>query len=193
MGGGATAAAGAIILKPAGDLTPPFRLDGQVSFGRSGNSARKRRASRGAQRGVAEAANIGRIAVNGAAMLTSFYHRSVLRCGCLAERKSGVPNILSAERRHEKIRIDLSRIGYPRQPGAHELQSIQFVEKLETLSFRVKRGISFSRDLNQREIPHFARNDRVRRFFPSCTAGGKCPDPIDRRRCGLNFYVDDFK
>jgi hypothetical protein len=57
-------------------------------------------------------------------MLTGFYHRSVLRCGCLAERKSGVTGILSATRRCEKICIDLSRIGYPRQPGMRHLQSI---------------------------------------------------------------------
>jgi hypothetical protein len=99
-------------------------------------------------------------------MLTGFYHRSVLRCGRLAERKSGVANILSVESRHEKIYIDLSRIEYPRQPGAHELQSKQFVEKLKTLSFRAKREISLFRDLNQIEIPRFARNDRVRHFFP---------------------------
>jgi hypothetical protein len=76
------------------------------------------------QGGVAEATNIGRIAVDGAALLTGFYHRSVLRCGCLAERKSGVADILSAERRREKICIDLSLSGYPRQPGAHVLQSM---------------------------------------------------------------------
>jgi hypothetical protein len=115
--GGRTAAAGAIILKPVGNLTPPFRPDGQVSFGRSGNSARNRRAPEGAQWGVAKKANAGRIAINGAAMLTSFYHRSVLRCGRLAERKSGVADILSAARRREKICVDLSRIGYPRQPA----------------------------------------------------------------------------
>jgi hypothetical protein len=114
---GRTAAAGAIILKPAENLTPPFRLDGQATFGGSGNSARNRRASEGAQWGVAKKANAGRIAVDGATMLTSFYHRSVLRCGCLAERKSGVTDILSTARRREKNCMDLSRIGYPRQPA----------------------------------------------------------------------------
>ena len=49
-------------------------------------------------------------------MLTSFYHRSVLRCGRLAERKSGVENILPAERFREKICVRVSRIGYPGQP-----------------------------------------------------------------------------
>jgi hypothetical protein len=124
FGGRTATAAGAIILKPAGNFPPPFRLDSQVSFGLSDHSARKRRAPRGAQRGVAETADIGRIAVNGAAMLTSFYHRSVLRCGRLAERKSGVAAILSAQRRREKICIDLSLSGYPRQPGGFYLQSI---------------------------------------------------------------------
>jgi hypothetical protein len=57
-------------------------------------------------------------------MLTGFYHRSVLRCGRLAERKSGVTNILPAELRQNKNCIDVSRIGYPRQPGANYLQSI---------------------------------------------------------------------
>jgi hypothetical protein len=61
-------------------------------------------------------------------MLTGFYHRSVLRCGRLAERKSGVVHILPAERRHKNICIDLSRIGYPGQPGAHPSQSIEFAD-----------------------------------------------------------------
>jgi hypothetical protein len=38
-------------------------------------------------------------------MLAGFYHRSVLRCGCLAERKSGVGVILTAERARENICI----------------------------------------------------------------------------------------
>src|SRR5579872_6089140 len=47
-------AAGSIILKPAGNFTPPFGLDGQIPFGRSGNSARNRRPSKAAQGGVTE-------------------------------------------------------------------------------------------------------------------------------------------
>ena len=121
--GRTAAATGSIILKPAGNFTPPFRLDGQVSFGGSENSAGNRRSSEAAQRGVTGTADIGRVAVHGAAMLTSFYHRSVLRCGRLAERKSGVADILSAQRRREKICKDMSRIGYPRQPGVRHSQS----------------------------------------------------------------------
>jgi hypothetical protein len=64
-----------------------------------------------AQGGVAETANIRRIAVDGAALLTGFYHRSVLRCGCLAERKSGVADILYQRRgRRKHICIAVSRI-----------------------------------------------------------------------------------
>ncbi len=124
FGGHPTAAAGAIILKSGRDFTAPFRLDGQVSFCGSDNSARNRRAPEDAQRGVAKTANIGRIAIHGAAMLTGFYHRSVLRCGCLAERKSGVVHILPAERACEHICVNLSRNGYPRQPRAHPSQSM---------------------------------------------------------------------
>jgi hypothetical protein len=128
----AATSACAIILKSAGNLAPPFRLNGQVSLSGSGDSARNGRASESAQGGVAETAKIGRIAVDGAALLTGFYHRSVLRCGCLAERKSGVAAILSVERGRENICIhQLSRIGYPRQPGAHQSQSIVFASKLE--------------------------------------------------------------
>jgi hypothetical protein len=40
-------------------------------------------------------------------------------------------------------------------------------QKPDTLSFRAKRGISpsFFLQLNQREIPRFARNDRMNYFF----------------------------
>ena len=126
--GGRAAAAGAIILKPGGDFTPPFGQDGQTSFGRSDNSTRSRRAPEAAQRGVAETAHIGRIAIHGAAMLTGFYHRSVLRCGRLAERKSGVVHILPARRGRKNICIDLSRIGYPRRLRLHPSQSMKFAE-----------------------------------------------------------------
>jgi hypothetical protein len=69
-------------------------------------------------------------------MLTSFYHRSVLRCGCLAERKSGVADILSAVRRHEKICIHLSRIEYPRQPARANRNLYSLRKNLKTPSFR---------------------------------------------------------
>jgi hypothetical protein len=68
-------------------------------------------------------------------MLTGFYHRSVLRCGRLAERKSGVEGILSATRRREKVCVDLSRIGYPRQPRAHQSQSIASESGPSALTF----------------------------------------------------------
>ncbi len=130
FGGRAAAAAGPIILKPAGDFTPPFGQDGQVSFGRSDSSPRSRRPPETAQGGVAETAHISRIAIHGAALLTGFYHRSVLRCGRLAERKSGVVHILPARRSRKNICEDLSRIGYPRQLRVHPSQSMEIAEKV---------------------------------------------------------------
>jgi hypothetical protein len=122
----AAMAAGTIFLKPAGNLAAPFGLDGKVSFRLSGNPARERRSSEAAQGGVAETTHIRRIAVHGATVLTGFYHRSVLRCGRLAERKSGVEDILSAGRHCKNICAGLSRIEYPRQPGRRKRQSIHF-------------------------------------------------------------------
>ncbi len=124
IGDRTAATAGAIILKLAGNLAPPLRLNGQVSIGRGSNSARNRRATESAQRGVAKRANIGRVAVDGAALLTGFYHRSVLRCGRLAERKSGVADILSAERRREKICVDIVANWIPQAARPVETQSI---------------------------------------------------------------------
>jgi hypothetical protein len=66
-----------------------------------------------AQERITKTTNFSRFAVNGAAMLAGFYHRSVLRCGCLAERKSGVESILTAARAAEKKSFELSRIRYP--------------------------------------------------------------------------------
>jgi hypothetical protein len=48
-----------------------------------------------AQGRVTKATNINGFAIYGAAMLAGFYHRSVLRCGCLAERDPGVEGILT--------------------------------------------------------------------------------------------------
>jgi hypothetical protein len=48
--------------------------------------------------------------------------------------------------------------------------ALQAAEKLKALSFRTKRGISPSFVfllLNRREIPRFARNDRIRPYFRS--------------------------
>jgi hypothetical protein len=116
ISGGTAAAAGTIILKTAGYFAPPFWLDRKIAFGKRGYPARNRRVSEAPERGVAKTAKFTRIAVDGAALLTGFYHRSVLRCGCLAERKSGVAAILPAERFGEQKCGELLRIGYPRQP-----------------------------------------------------------------------------
>jgi hypothetical protein len=159
-------------MKPAGNFTPPIRLDGQVSFGMSGNSARNRRPSEGAQRGVAGAAIFGLVAVNGAAMLTGFYHRSVLRCGRLAERKSGVGNILSAERRREKFCIGLSRIGYPRQPvpvNRNLYRLRKNLKRCHSVHGEPRRTACQESSLflnsNRRKITRFAPIDKARCLF----------------------------
>jgi hypothetical protein len=64
---------------------------------------------------ITKTTNFSGFAVNGAAMLAGFYHRSVLRCGCLAERNPGVKCILAGARTMEKKSFELSRIEYPVQ------------------------------------------------------------------------------
>ncbi len=49
--GGRTAATDAIIVKPVGNLSPPFRLDGQISLGGSGNAGARRPSLRRRQEG----------------------------------------------------------------------------------------------------------------------------------------------
>jgi len=63
------------------------------------------------QRRITKTTNISGFAVNGAAMLAGFYHRSVLRCGFLAERNPGVEGILTAANLTEKKSFELSRTG----------------------------------------------------------------------------------
>jgi hypothetical protein len=111
-----TVPADAVGLKPAGYFAPPIRFNGQVTFCGNGDPARYRGVPRRVKRSVTKTANLIRFAVNGAAMVAGFYHRSVLRCGCLAERKSGVREILAAVCFRIWKCFALSRIGYPRQP-----------------------------------------------------------------------------
>jgi hypothetical protein len=66
-----------------------------------------------AQGCITKTTKINGFAVNGAAMLAGFYHRSVLRCGCLAERNPGVEGILTGLRVMGKKSYRLSRIEYP--------------------------------------------------------------------------------
>jgi hypothetical protein len=57
-------------------------------------------------------------------MLTGFYHRSVLRCGCLAERKSGVAHILSAALGRKKICVAAVANRITQAARLHKSQSI---------------------------------------------------------------------
>jgi hypothetical protein len=66
-----------------------------------------------AQGCITKTTKINGLAVNGAAMLAGFYHRSVLRCGCLAERNPGVEGILTGLPVMGKKSNRLSRIEYP--------------------------------------------------------------------------------
>lgn len=113
-----------IVLESAGHFAPPFRFEGQVALGVRRHTTSRRVPSGSAQGRITNRANFGGIAVHGAALPAGFYHRSVLRCGCLAERKSGVTCILTAVRRRGQKCFELSRNGYPRQPPGHEPESI---------------------------------------------------------------------
>jgi hypothetical protein len=73
-----------------------------------------------AQGRVTKTTNFSGFAVNGTAMLAGFYHRSVLRCGCLAERDPGVECILTGARAMERKSFELSRIEYPGQHGERD-------------------------------------------------------------------------
>jgi hypothetical protein len=73
-----------------------------------------------AQGRITKTTNLSGFAVDGAALLAGFYHRSVLRCGCLAERNPGVASILTAARATVKKSGELSRTGYLRQHGMRD-------------------------------------------------------------------------
>jgi hypothetical protein len=74
---------------------------------------------------ITKTTNFNRFAVNGAAMLAGFYHRSVLRCGCLAERNPGVEGILTGVREMGNKSLELSRIGYPGAAHGARSESIK--------------------------------------------------------------------
>ena len=80
--------ADSIRMKPVGNLAPPLRLHGEIALRGSDDTTRNASPPGVAQGSVTKTANFSRFAVDGAAMLAGFYHRSVLRCGFLAERNS---------------------------------------------------------------------------------------------------------
>ena len=98
----------AIRIEAARNLSAPFRFYGQVALRGSGNSTLSSRPSGLNQGRVTKTTNFSGFAIYGAAMLAGFYHRSVLRCGRLAERKSGVARILAVESRCGKKWLKLS-------------------------------------------------------------------------------------
>ncbi len=88
IGGRATVAPSAIGMEPVGHFAPPLRLNGQIALCGSADTTRNTRPPKMTEGRVTKTTNFSRFAVNGAALLAGFYHRSVLRCGCLAERNS---------------------------------------------------------------------------------------------------------
>jgi hypothetical protein len=93
-----------------------------------------------AQGRIAKATNFSGFAVNGAAMLAGFYHRSVLRCGFLAERNPGVEAILAAVCATQNKSSGLSRIGYP---GQHEVPDPNLWEAAPLGASSAGRGLHF--------------------------------------------------
>jgi hypothetical protein len=75
-----------------------------------------------AQGRITRTTNINGFAVNGAAMLAGFYHRSVLRCGCLAERNPGVAGILTGVRGTTKKK-KLTRVTNRTPRGPRDFES----------------------------------------------------------------------
>ena len=114
----ATVAADSIRLESVGHLAPPLWVHRKVALRGSDVTTQNPDPPRKAKGCVTKTTDFSRFAVYGAAMLAGLYHRSVLRCGCLAERNPGVEGILPAVRAAEKKRFAMSRIGYPRQRGA---------------------------------------------------------------------------
>ncbi len=94
-------------------FVPPRRLEGQAAFGADNRAFRTGRGPGASKGRVTDTAKFSGLPVEGAALLAGFYHRSVLRCGYLAERESGVVPILAAGRWPEKKWFEVSRIGYP--------------------------------------------------------------------------------
>jgi hypothetical protein len=98
-------------MKPIGQLSPPLRFHGEVAVRGNAHSTQCAGPPGMDQRRITRTTNISGFTVNGAAMLAGFYHRSVLRCGFLAERDPGVECMLTAAQRTKKKSFELSRIG----------------------------------------------------------------------------------
>jgi len=111
VNGHAAVTTDSIRMKPIGHLAPPLWFHDQVPIFRGADTTRNPDPPGMTQGRITRATNFSGFAVNGAAILAGFYHRSVLRCGCLAERNPGVEGILTGARTMEKKSFELSRIG----------------------------------------------------------------------------------
>ena len=85
-------------MQSVGHFSPPLRIRREIHlWGRSSGTSYP--CPDGMAQGcITKTTKINGFAVNGAALLAGFYHRSVLRCGCLAERNPGVEGILAGMR-----------------------------------------------------------------------------------------------
>ena len=133
---GHAAVADSIRMQAVGHLAPPLWFHGKVALGGSDDTTRNPSPPGMAQGRVTKTANFSRFAVNGAAMLAGFYHRSVLRCGCLAERNSGVEGILAVAQAMGKKSFELSRIGYPGQRAVRDPNLWNAAPSVRTLILR---------------------------------------------------------
>ena len=165
FGGRAAAAAGAIILKPAGDFTPPFGLDGQVSFGRSGNSARQPTSARGRPKGRRRNSTYRTDRRsrrrNADRFLSPF--RFALRMSRRTEVGSRAHSTSNAQPQKDLHRFVANWI--PQAAPRASIAIYEFAEKSNALSFRAERGISLLLSPNLGEIPRSARNDKTVLFL----------------------------
>src|SRR6267378_1110483 len=106
-------------MKPVGELAPPLRFHCELTLRGNDHSTQCAGPPGMDQRRITRTTNISGFAVNGAAMLAGFYHRSVLRCGFLAEQDPGGEWMLAGAQRTKKKSFAFSRFGSrgPYWPG----------------------------------------------------------------------------
>jgi hypothetical protein len=109
--------------QPVRHLAPPLRFHPGIAFCGSDYATCHPCPDGLAQRCVTKTTKINGFAIHGAAMLAGFYHRSVLRCGCLAERNPGVEGILTGAPEIGSVIVkkanDCRELGTPGQRGLH--------------------------------------------------------------------------
>jgi hypothetical protein len=113
-----SAVAGAVRMKTLGNFAAPVRVNSQIALRARDTWMRQGGWLRRPQTSITNATCLGRVAVYSPTIRADRCHHSVLRCGRLAERKSGVTCILTAAAKWENNCVRMSRIRYSRQPAA---------------------------------------------------------------------------